>query len=322
MAEVARGQRSRFGQLLLTYRHAARLTQEELAAKSGMSVRALRNLERGRTEAAQRRSADALADALDLTGERRTGFVAAAAAARQHTTDASRAGHVIPPPNALCAPPTVVADFVGRESELGRLSRWARQATGAQSGSVISIVGPPGIGKTTLAAAAARQLATEYPDGCLAVDLRGMDDRPLPVGTALDRMLRSLGVDVNQIPYSVVEQSNLFRSVLAGRRMLVLLDNATDEAQVRPLLATGQGCLTIITCRRTLSGLEGARWLWLTPLATAHAIDLIASIALSARVRAEPASARELADLCGTCPWRCASPATGWRGSRTGRSPT
>jgi len=202
----------------------------------------------------------------------------------------------------VCVPPTVVADFVGREWELRRLRAWARDAVAAPSGLVVSIVGPPGIGKTTLAAAAARALADEFPAGCVALDLRAMDDRPLPAGTALDRILRSLGLDVSQIPYSVVEQQDLYRSMLLGRRMLVLLDNATDEAQVRPLLAAGQGCLTLITCRRALSGLEGARWLWLSPLATPHAVDLISSIACPARVGAEPDAARELVTLCGNLP--------------------
>jgi transcriptional regulator with XRE-family HTH domain/tetratricopeptide (TPR) repeat protein len=299
VADVARVQRSRFGELLLRYRRATGLTQEELAAKSGMSVRALSNLERGRAGGAQRRSAESLADALGLAGEQRTEFVGAAATARQRGTGGT-ATHA--PRNAVCASLTVVADFIGRERELVRLRAWVRDAVDAPSGSVISIVGPPGIGKTTLAAAATRRLADEFPDGCLALDLRGMDDRPLPTGTALDRMLRSLGVDASQIPYPVDEQVNLFRSMLVGRRMLVLLDNATDEAQVRPLLAAGQGCVTLITCRRALSGLEGARWLWLAPLAAPHAVELLASIADTMRVRSEPDAARELAELCGNLP--------------------
>ncbi|HEU4425417.1 MAG TPA: tetratricopeptide repeat protein, partial [Pilimelia sp.] len=274
----------------------------DLADKSGVSVRALSNLERGRARAAQRRSAEALADALGLVGEQRAKFVNAAAVARQRSADASRAANVAPPSSALCTPPAVVSDFVGRARELARLRTWARRATDAPGGSVISVVGPPGIGKTTLAAAAVRLLAADFPDGCLAIDLRSMDETPLRPGAALDRMLRALGVDSQHVPRSVAEQSNMFRSMLPGRRMLVLLDNATGEAQVRPLLAASKGCVTLITCRRALSGLEGARWLWLEALATPHAVDLVASIARPGRVRAEPEAARELVELCGNLP--------------------
>jgi tetratricopeptide (TPR) repeat protein/transcriptional regulator with XRE-family HTH domain len=294
-----RRQPSSFGELLLTRRHAAGLTQEELAGKAGMSVRALSNLERGDARSAQRNSAHVLADALGLADEQRTEFLRTATAARRRSTQITG---ISPPPQALCAPPAMVVDLVGREEELGRLRSWARRATDAPSGSVVSIVGPPGIGKTTLAVAAVRHLADEFPDGCLAVDLRGMDTHPLPAGTALDRMLRALGLDPGQIPHSMVEQSGLFRSMLPDRRLLVLLDNANDEAQVRPLLAAGHGCLTIITCRRTLSGLEGVRWLRLDPLSTPHAVELVASIADPDRVRAEPDAARQLVELCGNLP--------------------
>ena len=112
MAEIA--QRSRFGELLLSHRHATGLTQEELAGKSGMSVRALSNLERGRAGGAQRRSAEALADALALAGERRAEFLAAAAAARRRAPDAGEPASAVPPATVVCVPPTVVADFVGR----------------------------------------------------------------------------------------------------------------------------------------------------------------------------------------------------------------
>src|SRR5262249_28821018 len=153
------------------------------------SVRALRNLERGRTGAAQRRSAQALADALDLVDDQRADFLAAARTARQRSTrPAAVAG--TPPHGALCAPPALVPDFVGRAGELGRLLSWAREAGDARSGSAVCVVGHAGIGKTALAVAAVWQLSGEFADGCLAVDLRGMDDQPLPVGTALDRMLR------------------------------------------------------------------------------------------------------------------------------------
>lgn len=288
MDEVGRS--SVFGDLVLQHRRAAGFTQEDLAEASGMSVRALRDLERGRAQAAQRRSAEALADALRLDPGERDVFLSAAREGRRRT--ASIPG----PASASCVLPPALPDLVGREDELARLC-----AETAGSG-VVAVVGQPGVGKTSLAVSAAHRLRSRFPDGCFAVDLRGMDDQPLTARAALDRLLRALGVPPSEIPASEAEQSGLYRMVLANRRVLVLLDNAADEAQVRPLLAAAQGCLTIVTCRRALAGLEAARWLWLDPLADPAAVELLATIAGEHRVSAEPDAAEELVALCGHLP--------------------
>ncbi|SFI60556.1 NB-ARC domain-containing protein [Amycolatopsis sacchari] len=282
-----------FGRLLLRHRRAAGLTQAELAKASGMSERALRDLERGRAQAAQRRSADALADALRLTGADRARFLATARDGRRRSPRAPAAPVVgeLPPP---------VPDLRGREAELARLREDA--LADSPSGVVLSIIGHPGVGKTTLAVAAAHALRDRFPDGCFALDLRGLADQPLSSREALEQLLRALGVPPQQIPAAGVEQQHLFRSLLAGRRVLVLLDNAADEAQVRPLLAASPGCLTLITCRRALAGLEAARWVWLEPLADADATALLAGIAGPERVAAEPEAAAELVALCGNLP--------------------
>lgn len=298
-----RAEPSPFGWLLLGHRRAAGLTQEDLASAAGMSVRTLSNLERGHARAAQPRSAEALCDALGLDGEQRRELLAAARISRRHVAGGSARGGAAPaPPRALCAPPAMMPDFTGRDRELDQLRSWSRQAGDSPGGETVAVVGPPGVGKTTLAVAAAHHLAAGFPDGCLAVDLHGTDQDLVAASTALDRMLRGLGVHPSQIPHTVAEQSSLCRSMLAGRRMLVLLDNVTDEAHARPLLAAGRGCLTLITCRRALSGLEGVRWLWLTPLASHSAVELVAKIADPGRVRAEPQAARELVALCGNLP--------------------
>ena len=293
----------RFGELLLRHRHAAGLTQAGLAEVSGVSVRALSDLERGRAQGAQRRSAQALADAMELASEQRVRFLAAAQAGRRRAAkavtperDASRDASV------LCALPAAVPNLLGRELELARLRSEAGAAASTLSGAVVSIIGHPGVGKTTLAVSAAHLLRPDFPDGCLAVDLRGMDDQPVTTRAALDQMLRALGVSTQQIPASTAEQSTLFRSLLIGRRLLVLLDNAADETQVRPLLATSEGCLTLITCRRALAGLEAASWVWLDPLAATDAAGLLASIVGADRVMAEPQAAAELVALCGNLP--------------------
>jgi transcriptional regulator with XRE-family HTH domain len=280
---------SAFGKLLLSHRRAAGLTQAELARVSGFSVRALRDLERGRAQAAQQRSAEVLADALRLTVGERELFLTVAKEGRRRSA---------PPVDvtALCALPPAVSDLVGRERELEQLR------AEAAAGSVVAVVGHPGVGKTTLAVSVAHQLRSQFPDGCFAVDLRGMDDRPVTARAALDRLLRALGVAPTQIPQSETEQSNLFRMLLDGRRVLVLLDNAADEAHVRPLLTASPGCLTLITCRGALAGREAARWVWLDSLTEADATDLLAVVAGADRVRAEPDVAAELVSLCGYLP--------------------
>ncbi|MET0136159.1 MAG: NB-ARC domain-containing protein [Kibdelosporangium sp.] len=280
---------SAFGGLLLGHRRAAGLTQEALSAASGISVRALRDLERGRAHAAQHRSAQILADALRLTGDQRQQFLDAAREGRRRAPRSSTV-------TALSKLPVALPDLVGRDEELTRLR------TMAAGNGTVAIVGHPGVGKTALAIYAAHHLRDEFPDGRFAVDLRGMDEQPMSTRSALHRLLRALAVPESEIPVAEADQAALYRAVLTGRRVLVLLDNAADEAQVRPLLAGTPGCLTLVTCRRTLAGLEAVRWLWLEPVAGHAAVELLTTIAGPQRVLAEPAEAAELAALCGHLP--------------------
>ncbi|MET0133437.1 MAG: NB-ARC domain-containing protein, partial [Kibdelosporangium sp.] len=280
---------SAFGKLLLRYRRSARLSQAELASASGMSVRALRELEHGRTQGAQQRSAEVLAGALGLTGSERASFLLVARESRRRLPRGTET-------MALCALPPAVMDLTGREAELERLR------AEASAGGAVAVTGHPGVGKTALAVSAAHALSAEFPDGRLAVDLRGMDEQPVTARAALEKLLRALGVSPGQIPAVVDEQSNLLRMLVDGKRVLVLLDNAADEAQVRPLLVTGRGCLTLVTCRKRLAGLETVRWLALDPLTDAGAVGLLAGIAGTRRVAAEPRAAEELVELCGGLP--------------------
>ncbi|MGI5499198.1 NB-ARC domain-containing protein [Lentzea sp. CA-135723] len=280
--------RPSFGASVLGYRTRARLTQEELAALSGLSVRALRDLERGRASSAQERSAELLATAFGLTGDERASFLRQAEQGRRRS---GRAGDT-----TLLHDLPDLPDLVGRETELDVLARETA------AGGVVVVSGPPGVGKTSLAVAAIRRFGERFPDGCVGIDLRGGDDRPVSVGAALDRLLTTLGVPAARIPADTEMRGALFRTLVRERRMLVVLDNAANEAHVRPLLGAGPGSATIVTCRRTLAGLEAARWLVLDALSEEGAVDLIASIVGDDRVRDEPEAASALAALCGNLP--------------------
>lgn len=281
-------QPSAFGKLLLAYRLSAGLTQAKLAERSGVSIRALRELEHGRAQAAKQRSSEMLANALHLTSNERELFLTAAKEGRRVQKFSAAA--------AMCALPARGPSLVGREDDLARL-----RAEAAEGGAV-TIVGHPGVGKTSLAVAAAHDLSDRFPDGRLFVDMRGMDDQPIAVRTAIVRLLRALGVPSTQIPFSEEEQVGQLRIMLDNRRVLLVLDNAADEAHVRPLLATGRACFTLITCRRTLAGLDHVRRLRLGLLTRITAIDLLAVTTGAARVEAEPEMAAELVELCGYLP--------------------
>lgn len=280
-----------FGELLVRFRSVAGVTQEGLAEASGMSVRALRDVERGRTRAVQRRSAEVLADALGLAGDDRELFLVRAREGRRREPRpvVGRAG-------TLSGVPPAVPDLVGREGELARLREFVAD------GGTVAVVGQPGVGKTALAVSAAYGLRSEFPDGCVWVDLRGMDEQPVTVRAALERLLRGLGVAASEMPAAEEDQLGLYRKVLTGRRMLVVLDNAANETQVRPLVAAAPGCVTLVTCRQALAGLAGVRWVWLEPLADGDSTELLAGVVGTDRVRAEPDAAAELVSLCGGLP--------------------
>jgi tetratricopeptide (TPR) repeat protein len=164
-----------------------------------------------------------------------------------------------------------------------------------------------GVGKTALAVHWANQVADRFPDGQLYANLRGFDPSGAPAtpGEAVRAFLSALQVPVDQIPPGLAEQAGLYRSVLAGRRMLIVLDNARDPAQARPLLPGGGGCLVVITSRSLLAGLaatEGARLIDLGMLSEDEAAEMLARRLGQDRVVADPGAVAELAGLCGRLP--------------------
>ena len=202
--------------------------------------------------------------------------------------------------------PHDVPGFTGRDRELAALESLAADPQNAAV--VISAIdGIAGVGKTALAVHFAHRMAARFPDGQLFVNLRGFDpdQRPLDPGNVLAGFARALGGDISQAPKDLDELAAMYRSLLSGRQVLVVLDNAANAGQVRPLLPGMAGCLAIVTSRTTLSGLavrDGARRLTLDLLSSRDAVTLIGRVAGTERTAADPAAAGRLAQLCGRLP--------------------
>jgi DNA-binding SARP family transcriptional activator/tetratricopeptide (TPR) repeat protein len=236
--------------------------------------------------------------------------------AHQRVLDGDQSGAAAPGPAPLApgggravAPrqlPSPVRQFVGRDSELAALTALLDQADTMPDAVLISAIGgTAGVGKTALAVRWAHQVAERFPDGQLYVNLRGYDpDEPLPAADALAGFLRDLGVPGPDIPAGCSERAARFRSLLAGRRMLVVLDNAAQAEQIRPFLPGSPGCVTLVTSRDALAGLvarDGAVRLDLDLLPPAGAVELMRAL-IGARVDADPAAAYALADRCARLP--------------------
>ncbi|MEV6285645.1 BTAD domain-containing putative transcriptional regulator [Kribbella sp. NPDC051770] len=198
--------------------------------------------------------------------------------------------------------PAGVADFTGRTTELATLlARFAAPTDpGALAIQVIS--GPGGVGKSALALSTVHQLSGGYKDGQLYVDLGGVTGLPASPSDVVARFLRALGIDAQNLPVSLEERIDLYRTITAGRSLLVLLDDAASEQQVRPLLPSAGSSAVVITSRRRLSGLAGADVVDLGVLGEADAIGLLSRVAGRERVAAEPAEAERIVHLCGCLP--------------------
>jgi DNA-binding SARP family transcriptional activator/Tfp pilus assembly protein PilF len=199
--------------------------------------------------------------------------------------------------------PAGVAHFTGRTSELAALSRLLGTPGDQMPGTVVisAIGGTAGVGKTALAVQWAHQAAEHFPDGQLYVNLRGYDPaQPVVPADALAGFLRSLGVAGQDVPAEEAERAARYRSLLARRRMLIVLDNAGSAEQVRPLLPGDPACAVVVTSRDALTGLvarDGARRLDLDLLPLQDAIGLLRAL-IGARVDADPAAAAVLASQC------------------------
>jgi transcriptional regulator with XRE-family HTH domain len=299
------------GPLLRSRRQAARLSQEELAELTGLSVRTIGDLERG-ARRPHRQTLALIGRVFDLDEAARTGLagtgLAGTGLAGTGPANQTESGPRREVPRQL---PAAVRGFVGRKAELAALTRLLDRlgdpaGRGPGGGVVIAaIAGTAGVGKTALAIRWAHQVAGLFPDGQLYVNLRGYDvDQPVLAADALGGFLRALGVPGPEIPADPGERASRYRSLLATRRMLVVLDNAGQEDQVRPLLPGSATCPTVVTSRDALTGLvepNGAARIDLGLLPPPDACTLLRTL-LGDRAAADPPATVALASRCARLP--------------------
>jgi tetratricopeptide (TPR) repeat protein/transcriptional regulator with XRE-family HTH domain len=279
-------------------RKAVGLTQEQLAERLGVERTTVVRWERGQTQPVPWLR-PRLAAALGVSADRIEELLAVG-------TSAGAPGQVAAVPRQL---PPAVAGFTGRAAELAALTAILDKAGACVPGTVAisAICGTAGVGKTALALHWAHQVAQRFPDGQLYVNLRGFDPAGTPVraAEAIRGFLDALRVPPEGIPALPEAQAGLYRSLLAGRRMLIVADNARDEQQVRPLLPASPGSLVLVTSRRQLGGLgaaDGARLIGLDVLSHTDAVQMLTARLGAARAAAEPAAVHRVVGLCACLP--------------------
>ncbi|MFH9332027.1 AfsR/SARP family transcriptional regulator [Streptomyces althioticus] len=223
-----------------------------------------------------------------------------------HVPADSRGGSVADAPVRPAQLPPGLPVFTGRQAELEGLDALSADS-GDRTAVVVAIGGMAGVGKTTLAVHWAHRIAHRFTDGQLYVDLRGFhpSGSSMSAAEAVRFFLEALGVPAQQLPAGVDAQAALYRSLLAGRRMLVFLDNAHSTEQVRPLLPAAPGCLVIITSRNRLYGLvsgEGAHAVTLGVMREEDSLDLLRRRLGDDRVAQEPAAVADIVAACGHLP--------------------
>jgi len=208
----------------------------------------------------------------------------------------------VPAPGLL---PTDIADFTGRTEHLSRIREHmisAAEEKARRAVPVVVIVGKGGIGKTSLAVHASHGMAEHFTDGQLFADIHGGSSQPVGPLQVLERFLRAFGMLGTQIPESLDERAEVYRNLLADRKVLVVLDDAMNESQVSPLLPGNSGAAMMITSRSRLAGLAGATHIDVNVFDANASLDMLANTVGAERVQAEPDAAAEVAAYCGHLP--------------------
>ena len=290
---------------LIQRRKALGLTQEALASLLDVERSTVVRWERGETEPLPW-IRPRLAKALRVSADRLEELLGGGRPGETRGPANGRAGGVAAVPRQL---PAAVTDFTGRAAELGTLTRMLDQADGGAPGTVVisAIGGTAGIGKTALALHWAHQVAHRFGDGQLYVNLRGFDPSGTPASPteAVRGFLDALDVPPGKIPPRPEAQAAQYRGLVADRKMLIVLDNARDEQQVRPQLPPSPASLVLVTSRSQLTGLaaaDGARLLSLDVLPDAEAVQLLTARIGAARASTEPAAVAEIATRCACLP--------------------
>jgi DNA-binding SARP family transcriptional activator len=248
--------------------------------------------------------ADEVPPAGELAGTIAIGTLAELSSAATHQADAA----VPAPAPSKVRPaqlPADIGDFTGRETHVEHVCDLLLTGNVASSPGAVRVAvvnGAAGLGKTTLAVHAAHQVKAQFPDGQLYVDLLGASSQPASPGEVLARFLRDLGIEGDKVPARDDERAALYRTTLTGRRVLILLDNAKDAAQVRPLLPGSSSCAVLVTTRNRTSDLASTRIFDLNVLEDTEALSLFSRIVGEERAAAEPDATAEVLVACAGLP--------------------
>jgi tetratricopeptide (TPR) repeat protein/transcriptional regulator with XRE-family HTH domain len=288
----------KFADVLRQLRSRARLTQDELAHRAGVSFRTVSDLERGRATTPQKETVRLLADALRLIGPQRAQFEAVARG-RPRPSGAEAAIAAAP---ALRSLPRDVTSFTGRQRELDQLARSALVTGGVVS--IHAIGGMAGVGKTAFAVHAAHQLAGRFPGGQVFLPLHGHTpgQQPVDPADALASLLLTAGLAAARIPPDLEARMALWRDRAAGKPLLLVLDDAASSEQVRPLLPGAGGSLVLVTSRRHLSALDDATAISLDTLPPDDAAALLVRLAGRPGLHASDPGVVEIIRRCGFLP--------------------
>ena len=297
----------RRAEALETYAQARQVIADELGVGPGSELQRLHTELLAADEAAG--DADTARPHADPAGTIAIGTFAEPAPARASVAAEPTAIEAVPgPAPAIPSPaqlPSDIGDFTGRETHVSQLCALLVGGDAANGPGVVRVAvvnGAAGLGKTTLAVHAAHQVRSEFPDGQLYVDLLGASEQPAEPGEVLARFLRDLGVDGDRVPARDDERAALYRTRLTGRRVLVLLDNARDAAQVRPLLPGSSSCAVLVTTRNRTPDLVSTRFVDLNVLEDTEALALFSRIVGEERSAAEPDATAEVLVACAGLP--------------------